>query len=381
MAGPLTGVTVLEVGGIGPGPFAGMMLADLGAEVIRVDRPGGIGPLAPLHSILLRGRKSVVLDLKQEDDRRVLTGLAEQADILIEGFRPGVMERLGLGPDRLLAVNPRIVYGRMTGWGQTGPLAQSAGHDINYIAAAGALEPIVGVDGAPTQPLNMLGDFGGGAMFLVAGVLAALLHARATGIGQVVDAAIIDGTAALTAMHHSMVNNGAWGRPRGENLFDGGAPYYGTYRTADDGWLAVGAIEPKFYEELVSGLGLADECPVSAQNDQATWPATQARFAARIVERTRAEWTSVFDGSDGCATVVLSAGEVASHPHMAARGGFLPTENGVQPAPAPRFSATPLSVQDAIRPVGADTDDVLERLGLPGTSSHPIHAPEENHHG
>lgn len=381
MAGPLTGVTVLEVGGIGPGPFAGMMLADLGAEVIRVDRPGGIGPLAPLHSILLRGRKSVVLDLKTEDDRRALTVLAERADILIEGFRPGVMERLGLGPDRLLQANPRLVYGRMTGWGQTGPLAETAGHDINYIATAGALEPVVGVDGAPTPPLNMLGDFGGGGMFLVTGVLAALLHARSTGVGQVVDAAIVDGAAALTAMHHSMVNNRAWDQPRGENLFDGGAPYYGTYRTADDGWLAVGAIEPQFYQQLVSGLGLADACPISAQNDRAAWPATRAGFAARIAERTRAEWTAVFDGSDGCATIVLSAGEVASHPHMAARGGFIPTENGVQPAPAPRFSVTPLSMPAGPRPVGADTADVLERLGLPGRSSHPIHAPEEHHRG
>lgn len=369
MSGPLTGVVVLEVGGIGPGPFAGMMLADLGAEVVRVDRPGGIGPLAPLHSILLRGRKSVVLDLKVQEERVALASLAEQADILIEGFRPGVMERLGLGPEDLLAANPRLVYGRMTGWGQTGHLAQTAGHDINYIAAAGALEPIVGVDGTPAPPLNMLGDFGGGAMLLVAGVLAALHHSRATGTGQVVDAAIIDGTAALTAMHHSMVNNGAWVNPRGENLFDGGAPYYRTYRTADDRWLAVGAIEPQFYRQLVAGLGLAEECPESTQNDQAQWPAIRARFASRIAEKTRDEWESVFDRSDACVTAVLSATEVASFLHTVERETFAPTESGVQPSPAPRFSATPLRLPAAAGAIGSATAEVLSRLQDPSQSS------------
>ncbi|MFK0156692.1 CaiB/BaiF CoA transferase family protein [Streptomyces sp. NPDC090493] len=364
MTGPLSGVLVIEVGGIGPGPFAGMLLADMGAEVIRIDRPGGIGPLAPLHSILLRGRKSVVLDLKASDGQRALASLSMHADILIEGYRPGVMERLGLGPDDLMTDNPALIYGRMTGWGQTGPLAHIAGHDINYIAAAGALEPIVGGDDAPVPPLNMLGDFGGGGMLLVAGVLAALHHAKATGAGQVVDAAIVDGAATLTAMHHSMKNSGTWTGARGENLFDGGAPYYRVYRTADGGWLAVGAIEPQFYQRLLSGLQLDTELAPENQNDRAQWPATRMRFAQRIAEKTREEWMAIFDRTDACVTVLASAEDVRRHPHLAARGTFVAAGDGVQPAPAPRFSGTPLKLRAPAENVGGDTAEILSRFGI-----------------
>ncbi|MFJ9173809.1 CaiB/BaiF CoA transferase family protein [Streptomyces sp. NPDC102360] len=363
MAGPLTGIRVVEVGGIGPGPFAGMLLADLGAEVVRVDRPT-MGKDLGSHQILLRGRRSITLDLKQERGRGLLADLLSTSDALIEGFRPGVMERLGLGPDVLLARNPRLVYGRMTGWGQDGPLAMTAGHDINYIAVAGALEPLAGPDLAPKPPLNMLGDFGGGGMLLACGVLAALLHARETGAGQVVDAAVIDGTALLTSMLHSMRAGGDWQAPRGENRLDGGAPYYGVYRTADGGWLAVGAIEPQFYAQLLDGLGLTGELREVAQNDHSAWPRVRARFAERIAERTRDEWAGVFAGTDACVSPAVAPDEVKDHAHIDARGTFIDDGGMLQPAPAPRFGGTPLTVPGPAPVPGADTRCLLRELGL-----------------
>ncbi|GAB2458523.1 CaiB/BaiF CoA transferase family protein [Xylanimonas ulmi] len=371
MTGPLTGLRVVEVGGIGPGPFAGMMLADLGAEVIRVERDES-GRRA--HSLLLRGRRSVQLDLKSPRGREAVLALADTAEVLLEGFRPGVMERLGLGPDVVLARNPRLVYGRVTGWGQDGPLAPRAGHDINYIALAGALEPVAGRDGAPTPPLNMLGDFGGGGMLAVCGVLAALLSARATGRGQVVDAAVVDGAALMTAMLHSMRAERAWSAPRGENLLDGGAPFYGVYETRDGRWVAVGAIEPAFYAALLEGLGLTCELGGVAQDDTASWPRSRARIAARVRERTRDEWVAAFAGADACLTAVLAPDELLAEPHLSARETFV-TDGALAPAPAPRFSATPSAVPPPAPPVGADTRAVLAELGLAGAAEATQGAP------
>jgi alpha-methylacyl-CoA racemase len=268
--GPLAGVRVVELGGIGPGPYAGMLLADLGASVVRVDRPGE--DLRATHSVLLRGRRSVVLDLKSDLGREAVLRLAERSDVLLEGFRPGVAERLGLGPDEALARNPRLVYGRMTGWGQDGPYAELAGHDITYLAVTGVLEAFVGADGRPVPPLNLLGDFGTGGMLLALGVVSAVLHAGSTGEGQVVDAAIVDGVASTTAMLQSMLASGSWGAPRGANLFDGGAPFYRCYRTSDDRWMAVGAIEPLFYARLLDGLGLTPGDVGAEQLDASAWP-------------------------------------------------------------------------------------------------------------
>jgi len=366
VSGPLSGIRVLEVGGIGPGPFAGMILADLGAEVLRVDRPNERdSSVRALHRVLLRGRRSIALDLKDPRGRDLLLELVDGADALTEGFRPGVMERLGLGPEPVLARNPRLVYGRMTGWGQDGPWAQSAGHDINYIAVAGALEPLAAPDLTPTPPLNMLGDFGGGGMLLACGLLAALLHARATGRGQVVDAAIVDGTALLTGMLHGMRAAGLWSAPRGENLFDGGAPYYGVYRTADGGWLALGALEPPFYARLLDGLGLAEELAGIGQDDHEQWPRVRRRFAARIAERTRAAWMDVFAGTDSCVSEVVEPAAVLTHPQLAARGTYLVADGLLQPAPAPRFSATPPALPPPASEPGTDTLEILTELGTP----------------
>jgi len=353
MSGPLDGVRVVEIGGIGPGPFAGMLLADLGAEVIRVDRPTG-GVDQDTHVVLLRGRRSMAVDLKDDRGLEVVRRLVDSADALIEGFRPGVMERLGLGPDELLARNPRLVYGRMTGWGQTGPYADVAGHDINFIATAGSLKPIAAPDSTPVAPLNMLGDFGGGGMLLVCGLLAALLHARETGQGQVVDAAIVDGAATLTAMLHSMRHSKRWSAPRGENLFDGGAPFYHVYRTRDDAWLAVGAIEPQFYAQLLEGLGLSEELRGTPQLAAEEWPRVRERFAEVVATRSLAGWLQVFDGTDACVSEVVDPQDVATQPHLAARETYLVVNGVLQPAPAPRFSLTDLpSPEPARRPSAA----------------------------
>jgi alpha-methylacyl-CoA racemase len=363
--GALAGVRVVEVGGIGPGPFAAMMLADHGADVVRLDRPGE--DLRATHSVLLRGRRSVTVDLKGDLGRRVVLALVERSDVLLEGFRPGVAERLGFGPDVARERNPRLVYGRMTGWGQTGPYAAWAGHDITYLAVTGALEAFVGQDGRPVPPLNLLGDFGGGGMVLAFGVLAALWHARATGQGQVVDAAIVDGVAAMTAMHHSMLASGLWSAPRGANLFDGGAPFYRCYRTADDRWMAVGAIEPMFYARLLEVLGLEPEL-AAEQLAAEQWPDVARRFEARFAERTREEWVGAFEGADACVAPVLSAQEAVSDPHLAARGTYAASASDpfvpVSPGPAPRLTLTPGQPGWPPGVPGEHTEEVLAELGI-----------------
>jgi alpha-methylacyl-CoA racemase len=361
--GPLHGVRVVEVGGIGPGPYAGMLLADLGARVVRVDRPGE--DLRASHSVLLRGRRSVVVDLKSDLGREAVLRLAARSDVLLEGFRPGVAERLGLGPEVALARNPRLVYGRMTGWGQDGPYAQLAGHDITYLAVSGLLDACVGPDGRPVPPLNLLGDFGGGGMLLALGVVSGLLHARASGEGQVVDAAIVDGLGSMSAMLQSMLASGMWAAPRGANLFDGGAPYYRCYRTSDDRWMAVGAIEPVFWSRLLVGLGLAPEDLGAEQLDAAAWPQLTRILEGRFASRTRDEWTTTFAGRDACVAPVLSMAEARADPHLAARGVYA-AGSPVQPAAAPRFSGTP-AVAGAPAPApGRHTDEVLAELGLGG---------------
>jgi alpha-methylacyl-CoA racemase len=363
--GPLAGVRVVELAGIGPGPFAAMLLGDLGADVVRVDRPGGAGlAVNPLYDITNRNQRSVIVDLKSDDGPDTVLALAERADILIEGYRPGVAERLGVGPESCHARNPALVYGRMTGWGQQGPLAQRAGHDIAYIALTGTLGMIGTPDTPPVAPANLLGDYAGGSLYLVVGVLAALHHARATGAGQVVDAAIVDGTAHLSAMIHGMLAAGGWQDRRAANLLDGGCPFYGTYETADGRYMAVGALEQQFYEEFVDLLGIKDRAP--ARKDVAAWGALRETVEARFKTRTRDEWTAVFEGSDACVAPVLSLREAPDHPHLAARGTFTDFGGITQPAPAPRFSATHTSVRGGPAQPGADTTDVAHDWGIPG---------------
>jgi alpha-methylacyl-CoA racemase len=363
--GPLAGVRVVELAGIGPGPFAAMLLGDLGADVVRVDRPGGAGlAVNPLYDITNRNKRSVIVDLKSDDGPDTVLALAERADILIEGYRPGVAERLGVGPESCHARNPALVYGRMTGWGQQGPLAQRAGHDIAYIALTGTLGMIGTPDTPPVAPANLLGDYAGGSLYLVVGVLAALHHARATGAGQVVDAAIVDGTAHLSAMIHGMLAAGGWQDRRAANLLDGGCPFYGTYETADGRYMAVGALEQQFYEEFVDLLGIKDRAP--ARKDVAAWGALRETVEARFKTRTRDEWTAVFEGSDACVAPVLSLREAPDHPHLAARGTFTDFGGITQPAPAPRFSATHTSVRGGPAQPGADTTDVAHDWGIPG---------------
>ncbi|WP_329017148.1 CaiB/BaiF CoA transferase family protein [Streptomyces sp. NBC_01601] len=362
--GPLSGVRVVELAGIGPGPFAAMLLADLGADVVRVDRPDGPGlGIDPAHDVTNRNKRSVVVDLKAPDGPARVLDLAERADILIEGYRPGVAERLGVGPADCHARNPALVYGRMTGWGQDGPLADRAGHDASYIAVTGTLGMIGRPGEPPALPANLLGDYAGGSLYLVVGVLAALHHARATGTGQVVDAAIVDGTAHLSAMIHGMLAAGAWQDRRAANLLDGGCPYYGTYETADGRYMAVGALEPRFYAEFLRLLdldGLAD-----AHHDPARWPELRERVAARLKSRTRAEWTSRFEGTDACVAPVLSLREAPHHPHLAARATFTEHDGVVQPAPAPRFSATPTRVRTGPALPGTGAADVARDWNLP----------------
>ncbi|WP_407699940.1 CaiB/BaiF CoA transferase family protein [Streptomyces liliiviolaceus] len=363
--GPLSGVRVVELAGIGPGPFAAMLLADLGADVVRVDRPGG-GSLAidPAHDVTNRNKRSVIVDLKAADGAERVLALVERADILVEGFRPGVAERLGIGPEACHARNPGLVYGRMTGWGQDGPLAPRAGHDIAYIALTGTLGMIGAPDEPPAVPANLLGDYAGGSLYLVVGVLAALHHARATGSGQVVDAAIVDGTAHLSSMIHGMLAAGGWQDRRGANLLDGGCPYYGTYETADGRYMAVGALERQFYEEFTDLLGLGDHA--SARKDLARWGELREAVAARFRTRTRDEWAAVFEGSDACVAPVLSLREAPHHPHLAARGTFTDHGGITQPAPAPRFSATPTAVRGEPALPGTGTAEVARDWDVPG---------------
>ncbi|MER6390817.1 CaiB/BaiF CoA-transferase family protein [Streptomyces sp. NPDC059382] len=363
--GPLAGVRVVELAGIGPGPFAAMVLADLGADVVRVDRPGGGGlAVDPAYDITNRNKRSVLLDLKSATGPARVLDLVERADVLIEGFRPGVAERLGVGPDACLARNPRLVYGRMTGWGQDGPLAHTAGHDIAYIAVTGALGMIGNPGEPPAVPANLVGDYAGGSLYLVIGILAALRHAGTPdGTGQVVDAAIVDGTAHLTSMIHGMMAAGGWQDRRGANLLDGGCPFYGTYETSDGQYMAVGALEQQFYDTFVELLGIEDRAP--ARKDLARWGELRETVAARFKSRTRQEWTAVFEGSDACVAPVLSLGEAPAHPHLAARGTFTEVGGITQPAPAPRFSATATAVTGGPALPGAHTASVAADWDLP----------------
>jgi alpha-methylacyl-CoA racemase len=362
-------VRVVELAGIGPGPFAAMLLGDLGADVVRVDRPGGIAVAPdPAHDVTNRNKRSVVLDLKTPDGVETLLGLAERADILIEGYRPGVTERLGVGPEECRARNPRLVYGRMTGWGQDGPLADRAGHDVAYLAPTGVLGMIGEAGRPPAVPANLLGDFAGGSLYLVTGVLAALHHARATGAGQVVDAAIVDGAVHLSSLIHGMLAAGQWQDRRGANLLDGGCPYYGVYTCADGRHIAVGALEPAFYAQFLDLLGLPEYA--DAQGDLARWPALREAVAARFATRGRDEWAAVFEGSDACVAPVLSLSEAPDHPHLAARSTFVEHSGIVQPAPAPRFSATPTSVRTGPAHSGSGAEEVARDWDLPALLPH-----------
>ncbi len=362
MSGPLFGLRVIELAGIGPSPYACMLLADLGADVLRFERGDPDAPETATWDLLNRSRPSVALDLKNPAARDLVLELCEQADVLIEGFRPGVTERLGLGPDEALRRNPRLVYGRMTGYGQDGPLSQRAGHDINYIAVSGALWSLGRAGERPVPPLNLVADFGGGALFLAFGVMAAVFSARNTGEGQVVDAAMVDGTASLMTMTHALMNLGMWREERGVNLLDTGAPFYEVYETSDALFVAVGAIEGKFYEELLRGLGLeAFELPGQFERDQ--WPTIKKRFAAIFRSKTRDEWSVIFADRDACVTPVLSPREAATHRYNTARGVFT-IDGVVQPNPAPRFSSTPGSIGEPPRQPGSGTRDGLRGWGI-----------------
>jgi alpha-methylacyl-CoA racemase len=358
VSGPLSGIRVVEIASIGPGPFAAMVLSDLGAAVVRVERPGaamGVG-----GDPLLRGRcATVAIDLKQPAGTAMALRLAAGADVLIEGFRPGVAERLGIGPEVCLDRNPRLVYGRITGWGQHGPRAAEAGHDIDYIAVAGALQPIGTPEAPPPPPLNLVADFGGGGMLLVAGVLAALVERSVSGAGQVVDAAMVDGTALLMAMHHGLAAAGLWSDRRHDNLLDGAAPFYRCYRTADDRFVAVGALEPGFYAALLTGLGI-DPGTCAAQYDRSGWDATARRMAAVFATRTRDEWAAHFAGTDACVAPVLTPLEATRDPHLAARHTFVARGGAMQPAPAPRFDRTPAELAAAV----PDPAEALRGFGL-----------------
>lgn len=371
--GVLSGVRVLEFEAIGPAPFGTMLLADMGADVIRIDRPvahGDLGPKidGPRVEITGRGRRSVTLDLKQPGAAAVVLDLIEHADILIEGFRPGTLERLGLGPEQALARNPRLVYGRMTGWGQEGPMAQSAGHDINYIALSGVLSGIGPVAGRPVPPLNLVGDYGGGGMLLAMGVLAALVNVQRGGAGQVVDAAMFEGAAQLGSVFWGLLATGNWREERGSNLLDGGAPWYDTYRTLDGQYMAIGPVESRFYAELLDKLGLAGE-DLPPQHDRRGWPQLREAFIRAFLQRTREEWCAVFDGSDACVAPVLGFREAAEHPHARARGSFMQIEGVMQPAPAPRFLGTPSAIPQPAPRRGEGGADALRDWGLP---SHTI---------
>lgn len=367
MPGPLSGIKILEIAGIGPGPFAAMLLSDMGAEVLRIDRAQAVrggDPTKPPLDVLNRGRKSIGVDLKNPDGVETVLRLVESADALIEGFRPGVTERLGIGPDDCLARNPKLVYGRMTGWGQEGPMAMAAGHDINYIALAGALEPIGRAGQAPLPPLNLVGDFGGGAMFLAFGVVCAILESQRSGEGQVVDAAMVDGAATLMSMFHGFTAMGMWTEERGTNLLDTGAHFYDVYETADAKYVSIGSIEPQFYAELLRLTGLEGDPDFAAQHNRANWPALKERLAEVFRAKTRDEWTQIMEGTDVCFAPVLSLSEAPKHPHMAGRGTFTEVAGVVQPAPAPRFSRTPGEITRPAAHPGQHTDEALVDWGF-----------------
>ena len=354
---------MVEVAGIGPGPFCAMVLADLGADVVRIERPASVDPEAARYDVLARGRRSVAVDLKAPAGSEVVLRLVEGADALLEGFRPGVAERLGIGPEDCLARNPRLVYGRMTGWGQDGPLAATAGHDLTYASVAGALAHIGRAGQPPTPPLNLVADFGGGGMLLALGLVAGLLHARSSGEGQVVDAAMVDGAALLMAPFFGARAMGFWSDERGTNLLDSGAPYYDVYRCADGEELAVAAIEPQFFAALLDVLELQPS-PVPEQNDRDRWPELRAALAASIGSRPRSEWLARAEGTDACVAPVLTMAQAAMHPHVRARGTIVERDGVPQPAPAPRFSATPVALGRPPSVPGEHTDEVLAECGF-----------------
>lgn len=362
--GPLEGIRVVELLGIGPAPFCGMLLADLGADVVRIERSGPETPTSRIN-VMARGKRSVALNLKDPLDRDAALALIAEADAVIDPFRPGVTEKLGLGPDECLKANPQLVYGRMTGWGQEGTYAPRAGHDINYIALSGALSLFGKPDGPPTPPANLLGDFGGGSMFLAVGLLAAIIKAKESGHGQVVDSSIIDGTAMLTAIVHSFRAAASWG-PRGTNLLDTGAPFYDVYRTACGGWMSVGAIENQFYAELLSVLDLDDDSvALNAHKDRALWPSLRERFTEVFATRTRAEWVDAFDGRDACVAPVLDLDEAFEEKHLAERETYVRSFGVMQPAPAPRFSRTPAQIAGPPPTPGEHTELVFREWGVP----------------
>lgn len=377
MSGPLAGLRIIEFAGLGPGPFCGMMLADHGAEVIRVDRIGARGLVQPLEEEFTnRSRRQIAVDLKQPEGIALVRRLCRSADAVFEGFRPGVMERLGLGPEVLLGDNPKLVYGRMTGFGQTGPYAGMAGHDINYIALSGALHGCGRSGQPPTPPMNMIGDFGGGGMMLAFGILAALLHARTTGTGQVIDCAMTEGSAVLMSMIYSMRAGGLWADDRGANMLDSGAHYYDAYETADGKYISLGPVEPHFYREMIGLIGLGDDPEMQVQGDPARWPLQKPRVAAAIRAKTRDQWCAILENTDVCFAPVMSLDEAPHHKHNAARGAFVEVAGALQPAPAPRFSQTPAArpeplsggmpvVAPILRGLGV-ADDEIERLRREG---------------
>jgi alpha-methylacyl-CoA racemase len=365
--GPLSGVRIIEIAGIGPGPFCAMMLADMGAEVIRVDRAQAVrggDPAAPPADVLNRGRRSVGVDLKNPDGVALVLDLVEGADALIEGFRPGVAERLGIGPEQCLERNPKLVYGRMTGWGQSGPYAHTAGHDINYIALAGALDPIGRAGGPPVPPLNLVGDFGGGGLMLAYGLVCALFETSRSGKGQVVDAAMVDGAAVLMTMFHAFTAMGIWSDERGTNLLDTGAHFYDTFETSDGKYVSIGSIEPQFYAELLRLTGLGDDGDFAAQMDRSRWPELKERLAEVFRTKSRDEWCQIMEGTDVCFAPVLSISEAPQHPHNVERQTFVELAGITQPAPAPRFSRTAAEIQRPPAHAGQHTDEILAEAGL-----------------
>jgi alpha-methylacyl-CoA racemase len=357
---PLAGIRVLEFAGLGPAPYGGMLLSDLGADVLCIERPGAADLFAVPDSPIDRGKRSLVLDLKDPVATDLCLRAMEKADVLIEGFRPGVMERLGLGPDVALARNPRLVYARMTGWGQNGPMAQTAGHDLTFLALTGALHAIGPADGLPVPPLNLVGDMGGGGTFLVIGILAALLERQKSGLGQVIDAAILDGTVSQLAMILGLRGGGLWNRPRGQNLLDGGLPFYRTYRCSDGKFIAVGALEPKFFAALIGGLGLDPSAYLQRQYDRAQWPLLHREFEEIFQGRPREEWAAIFEGSDACVVPVLDFEEAARHPHNAVRSTYIKVDGKLQPSPAPRFSRSKTSPGT----LGGDGEAALKDWGV-----------------
>jgi alpha-methylacyl-CoA racemase len=364
--GPLSGIKVIEFAGLGPGPYGAMLLADLGADVVRIDRSGNVtggDPATPPTDVLARGRRSVGVDLKHPDGVATVLDLVAVADVVVEGFRPGVMERLGLGPDVCLERNPRLVYARMTGWGQDGSYAPTAGHDINYIALAGALEPLGRAGQQPTPPINLIGDFGGGGMMLAMGVCAALVETARSGQGQVIDAAMVDGAASLMTMIWSFKHMGMWSGERGTNLLDTGAHFYDTYETADGKYVSIGSIEPQFYAELLRLTGLEGE-DLPYQHDKAHWPELKERLAAIFRQKTRDEWCEIMEGTDVCFAPVLTMDEAPHHSHNAARGTFVENAGLVQPAPVPRYSRTPGAISRPPAHAGQHTDEVLADWGV-----------------